>query len=168
MQLTPPLSPPARPRPSPWRSRCRVGSSPAGRRRRMPGRDPYPQLLGGGGPILRPRPLDGRPALAASAVSGVVESGPPKQSRSSTWANIKWFPRGVEAAGVPPAAVPPPLSTIFFSSSACDAQKKKQLTGSASVFRGGFDALLVPGQGIPCLNADPVRGSSSSLNARMT
>ena len=102
----------------------------------MPGRDPYPQLLGGGGPILRPRPLDGRPALAAPAVPGVVESGPPMQSRSSTWANIKWFPRGVEAAGVPPAAVPPPLSTIFFSSSACDAQKKNNLREVLRFFAG--------------------------------
>ena len=119
-------------------------------------------------PSSAPAPSMGAPPETPRPDPGLSRAGPPMQSRSSTRANIKWFPRGVEAAGVPPAAVPPPLSTIFFSSSACDAQKKKQLTGSASVFRGGFDALLVPGQGIPCLNADPVRGSSSSLNARMT
>ena len=80
----------------------------------MPGRDPYPQLLGGGGPILRPRPLDGRPALAAPAVPGVVESGPPMQSRSSTWANIKWFQGGWRPPECPRRPSPPRSQQYFF------------------------------------------------------
>ena len=114
---------------------------------------------------------------------GLSRAGPPMQSRSSTRANIKWFPRGVEAAGGRPAVLPeavlpswwsapggrppPALNNIFFFF-CMRCAKKKTTYGKCFVFRGGFDALLVPGQGIPCLNADPVRGSSSSLNARMT
>ena len=87
-------------------------------------------------PSSAPAPSMGAPPETPRPDPGLSRAGPPMQSRSSTRANIKWFPRGVEAAGVPPAAVPPPLSTIFFSSSACDAQKKNNLREVLRFFAG--------------------------------
>ena len=79
----------------------------------MPGRDPYPQLLGGGGPILRPRPLDGRPARNAPAGSGVVESGPPHAVEEQHPGQHQVVSKGGGGRRSAPGGRPPPALNIM-------------------------------------------------------